>query len=140
MNPTATSSPSPADYSSDSSPSAEPTSPEVAHGRFTSGFASSLADGSLGESPWRRTGELLAWTGLVALGARRGGLLGLAAMGYGLNRLSRLALGTSLSELVLSAVRAPQPELHFGDGTRDLVDEASWESFPASDPPGRGVG
>jgi hypothetical protein len=35
-----------------------------------------------------------------------------------------------------SAKSAPAPDLHYGGGTRDLVDEASWESFPASDPPG----
>jgi hypothetical protein len=29
----------------------------------------------------------------------------------------------------------PQLEMRFGDGTRDIVDQASWESFPASDPP-----
>ncbi len=34
-------------------------------------------------------------------------------------------------------VEPPRParEQRFGDGERDLVDEASWESFPASDPP-----
>ena len=90
--------------------------------------------------PWRQTGELLAWSALIAIGARRGGLLGVAAMGIGLDRLSRLTLGTSLSHLVLTAVRPATPQYQFGDGERDLVDEASWESFPASDPPGRGVG
>ncbi|MEY4549017.1 MAG: hypothetical protein RL685_5212 [Pseudomonadota bacterium] len=31
--------------------------------------------------PWSRAGQLLGWSGLIALGARRGGVLGLMAVG-----------------------------------------------------------
>jgi uncharacterized membrane protein len=51
---------------------------------------------------------------------------------------ARLGINTTSSRRhePAGALRRPDQERKWGNGTRDMVEEASWESFPASDPPG----
>jgi hypothetical protein len=71
----------------------------------------------LGVSPWRR---------LLAVGLS-GWLLSEAAT------RSRPQITTSRGDGISEP--KPEPQRSAGNG-RDKVDQASWESFPASDPPG----
>lgn len=80
----------------------------------------------------KRALKLAAWSGVTLFGFARGGWLGLLVVAYGVERLIRELSGRSLWR---SAVQRAPRSRRFEGGTRDCVDEASWESFPASDPP-----
>lgn len=87
----------------------------------------------------RRAAKLALWGGVAVLGLARGGLLGLIAVAYGLERSVNELTGHSLwRTLAKSAALGGVASRRFGNGARDRVDESSWQSFPASDPPAAG--
>lgn len=89
----------------------------------------------------KRAARILGGIGLATAGLLRGGslapffVLGGAALfvrGYTDRPLKETA------QRVERWLARAQPQ-RFGEGNRDLVDEASWQSFPASDPPATGA-
>jgi hypothetical protein len=81
--------------------------------------------------------SLIAGGLLVGLGAARRSWFGLLLAAYGVELLVEGLTERPLTHHLQKIWREQNPSRRrFGNGTRDRVDEASWESFPASDPSG----
>jgi hypothetical protein len=84
----------------------------------------------------KRAARIVGGVAVAAVALTRGGLLAPILL---LGGAALLVRGVTDRPLRENAKRLQQwltaPHHQFGGGTRDLVDESSWQSFPASDPP-----